>query len=259
MTAVYILTIIFGLCVGSFLNVVIYRVPNGMNIAKPASHCPKCNNPIKWYDNIPVLSYIFLGGKCRHCKTHISFRYTVVELLNALMWFLAAYFFWEKSIFFACTLMATLSVLICIFFVDLEHMIIPDSFQLALLVCAIVMIFAEVNENNTFVSKLIGFAVSGGLFLLIHYCAIRFFKKEAIGGGDIKLFAVAGLLLGIQNVFLAIALAAVSACIVLLVVRVCKNFGKEQEYPFAPFICFGITICLFFGSDIINWYLSLLS
>ena len=81
-----ILAGVLGLCVGSFLNVVIYRLPNGMNLAKPASHCPKCKKEIKWYDNIPVLSYIILGGKCRNCKTHISFRYTLVELLNAILW-----------------------------------------------------------------------------------------------------------------------------------------------------------------------------
>ena len=92
----YILAGLVGLCVGSFLNVVIYRVPNDMSLAKPASHCPKCGYVLHWYDNIPILSYLMLGGKCRKCKEHISIRYTLVEIFNMLLWLLSVYLFWEE-------------------------------------------------------------------------------------------------------------------------------------------------------------------
>lgn len=250
---------VLGLCIGSFLNVVIYRVPNGLNIAKPASHCPNCKNPIKWYDNIPVLSYIFLGGKCRHCKEHISFRYTIVEILNAILWLLSVLMFWDKSIFFACTLAVTCSVLLCIVFIDLEQMIIPDVLQIALLICAIVMIFAEWNEQNTWQNKIYGFLLCTSFALLIHYIPLIFFNKEALGGGDVKLFAILGLLLGTANSLLALVISFVSASFVLLVVKLVKKYNREKEYPFAPFIVFGIMISLFFGYSLVEGYLSLIA
>ena len=253
-----VLSAILGLCVGSFLNVVIYRLPNGMNLAKPASHCPKCNNKIKWYDNIPVLSYIFLLGKCRHCKEPISIRYTIVELLNALLWVCSILMFWDRSIFYSITLCVTCSVLICIFFIDLEHMIIPDSLQLCLLACAIVMIFAEWDYDNTWLVKLYGLLVLGGFSAILHYGALILFKKEALGGGDVKLLAVCGLLLGLTNSILALVIACVSASIVLLVVKAIKKYKKDKEYPFAPFIVFGVLISLFFGYYLIQGYLEII-
>ena len=98
----YVFAGLFGICIGSFLNVVIYRVPNGMSVAFPGSHCPKCGYQLKWYDNIPVLSYLMLGGKCRGCKERISPRYATVELANMLLWLLSVALFWERSIVFAC-------------------------------------------------------------------------------------------------------------------------------------------------------------
>ena len=107
---------ILGLCVGSFLNVVIYRVPNKMSLAYPPSHCTTCDYTLKWYDNIPVLSYIMLGGRCRSCKTHISFRYTAVEIANMLLWLLSVLLFWEESIAMAVIAALSSTLFICIFF-----------------------------------------------------------------------------------------------------------------------------------------------
>ena len=128
-----VLTILLSLVVGSFLNVVIYRLPRNMSLAKPGSHCPKCNSPIKWYDNIPVLSYLFLGGKCRNCKEKISFRYPMIELLNCALWFVSLLIFtnfiistndlnWYRFIV-GCIASSTL---ICIFFIDYDSMEIPE-------------------------------------------------------------------------------------------------------------------------------------
>lgn len=253
-----VLSAILGLCVGSFLNVVIYRLPNGMNLAKPASHCPKCNNLIKWYDNIPVLSYLILGGKCRHCKEHISIRYTIVELLNALLWVGTVLMFWSRNIPYTITMCITCSVLICIFFIDLEHMIIPDSLQLCLLACAITMIFTEWDPDNTWKIKLYGLLVLGGLSVILHYGSMIVFKKEALGGGDVKLLAICGLLLGLTNSILALVLACVVASIVLLVIKAIKKYKSDKEYPFAPFIVFGVIIALFFGYYLIQGYLEII-
>ena len=259
----YILALIFagvlGLCVGSFLNVVIYRVPNEMNLATPASHCPKCNYQLKWYDNIPVLSYLMLGGKCRKCKEHISFRYTIVEIVNALLWVLSVVMFWEKSIFYTVLVALACSVLICMFFVDLEHMIIPDSFQIALLIIAVAGCFVSFDGIDDWKSKLIGMAVSGCLFLLLHIGCIVILKKDGLGGGDVKLMAVCGLLLGLANTFLVILIGSVTACLLLLFIKRVKGYENYKEYPFAPFLTIGMLIALFFGSQVISWYMGLIS
>lgn len=251
---VFIMAGIIGLCVGSFLNVVIYRTPNGMSLAKPASHCPKCKNPIKWYDNIPILSYIFLKGKCRHCKEHISFRYTIVEILNALLWMFTVYMFWERSIVYSIIIMLVCSVFVCIFFIDMEHLIILDRFQLILLALAILNIFFEIDKDLTWDSKLFGMLGVGGLFLIIHYACLIIFKKEAIGGGDIKLIAIMGLLLGFTNAVIAIIFACIIASFVIITSSLFKGFKKGKEYPFAPFLVIGSLISIFFGSIIYMVY-----
>jgi leader peptidase (prepilin peptidase)/N-methyltransferase len=143
----YILAGLIGLCVGSFLNVVIYRVPNGMNISKPASHCTKCGYELRWYDNIPILSYLMLGGKCRKCKEHISIRYTLVEIFNMLLWLLSVYLFFEESIVYCIISMIASSLLICIFFIDLEHMLIFNRFSISIAILGIIAMFFD-NYTN---------------------------------------------------------------------------------------------------------------
>lgn len=254
----YLLFGLIGLCVGSFLNVVIYRLPNGMNLSKPASHCTTCDYTLKWYDNIPVLSYLMLGGKCRKCKERISPRYMIVELVNAALWLLSVYLFWEKSHVYAFVSALVMSVLICIFFIDLEHMLIHNRFIVILGVLGIVAIFFDKYRHVMWYDHLIGAAVFGGLFLLIYYGAIWILKREGMGFGDVKLALVAGLLLGWQRMLLAMLIASVSASIILLIIRRVKGDEREHEYPFGPFIAAGVAISLFVGGPIIDWYMGLL-
>ena len=134
-----IYTVLVGLCVGSFLNVLIYRLPREESLISPPSHCPSCNTPIKWYDNIPIFSYLFLGGKCRSCKTKISPRYIAVEALNAALWVLCLFAF-EMS-FYSVFAMLFCSCMIAVFFIDLKHMIIPDSLVIAVAVIAAASFF----------------------------------------------------------------------------------------------------------------------
>ena len=253
MIAVYILSGILGLCIGSFLNVVIYRLPLGMSLAKPGSHCTKCNYQLKWYDNIPVLSYLILGGKCRKCKTRISPRYMIVELFTAAMFLLAAFVFWNKSIVYAILVMIASAALICVFFIDLEQMYIPDRFQIMLGVLGIVAIFFD--PGTVWYDHLIGCAAGGCVFLLLYLGAKKVLGREGIGFGDVKLAFATGMLLGWQRFLLAMLLASVVACLVLIPRRLSKK-SDQKEFPFAPFIASGVLVALFAGEHIIRWYLS---
>ena len=252
----YVMTALIGLCVGSFLNVVIYRVPVGMSIAMPPSHCPKCGYQLKPYDNIPVLSYLFLGGKCRNCREPISPRYMIVELANALLWILSLIAFGKISLLYAFLTSAALSVLICIFFIDLDHMLIFDRFQIILAVLGAAAAFCDPYEKP--LSHLIGALAAGGSFLLLALCAKKILGRDALGGGDIKLAAGMGLFLGWRRILLTVLLASLTASIVLLTVRYRNGDEKEKEYPFGPFLAAGFAISLFLGKPLITWYLSLL-
>ena len=259
----YILAGVLGVCVGSFLNVVIYRVPIGMSLAKPDSHCPKCNYRLRWYDNIPVFSYLILGGKCRNCKVHIPFRYTAVELANTVTWLLSVAMFWDENKVFAGVVALASSLLICVFFIDLEHMLVFDRFVILLLILGGVSTF--VDPYYGWLSHVIGGAVG---FLLLYGIEAFFYyvlKKDALGGGDIKLTGAVGLLLGWERLIFAMVIASVSACIILLLLQ--RKQGDEtsekaeedgaKEYPFAPFLCTGFWVALTFGASVIGWYLSL--
>ena len=256
---IYSLTALIGLCVGSFLNVVIYRVPKNMSLIKPPSHCPKCGYFLRWYDNVPVLSYLFLGGKCRKCREHISFRYTAVELINTVLWGLCIFLFWNKSIPFACIAAVASSVFLCVFFIDLEHKLIFDRFVLILLALGVASMFLD--PDFGWRSHLIG-GISGFVAFYLIALAFRLIRhKEGLGGGDIKLTAVAGLLLGWQRLILSILIASISASVVLLILTYrAKKKQNEQdiEYPFAPFLTTAFLISLFFGSAILSFYLGLL-
>lgn len=256
MLCVYILAGVLGLCVGSFLNVVIYRVPNEMSLAKPASHCTSCGYTLKWYDNIPVLSYIILRGKCRKCGEHISARYMLVEILNAVLWLLCVLLFWEESIALACLWAVASSVLVCIFFIDLEHMLIFNRFLIVLCALGVGMMFTD--RYTRWYDHLIGFAVGLIAFLGIYYAAIGILKKEGMGFGDVKLAAVAGLLLGWQRFILAILVASVVASVVLLALRRARGDERDHEYPFGPFFAAGILFAAYVGEPVITWYVGLL-
>ena len=256
MIAVYILAGIVGLCVGSFLNVVIYRVPNGMSVAMPPSHCPKCGYQLKWYDNVPVLSYLFLGGKCRSCRDGISFRYTAVELLNALLWVGAVWAFWEQSIVYACIVAGVCSVLVCVTFIDIEHQLVFDRFVIMLAVAGVGAIFFD--GNTVWWEHLVGLGVATTFFFLVYFAGQWIFKKEALGGGDVKLAMAMGLLLGWKNFLFATLVSTVVASILLLILQKITKAEKGREYPFAPFLVLGCIVALFFGNWAVEAYISLI-
>ena len=245
---------LIGLCIGSFLNVVIYRLPNGMSLAYPPSHCPVCGYKLKWYDNIPVVSYIILGGKCRSCKTHISFRYTVVELSCAAMWIACALIFGKTNVVYSLLAMVVCSVCICVFFIDLEHMIIYDRFQIVLAAAGVIMIFFD--REYDWLSHVIGLLAAAVLFVGVALIVGRILKREAMGGGDVKLAMASGLILGWQKFLLMLLISSISASVYMLIRR--KKDGESREIPFAPFLTSGLVVAMILGNMIIKVYLSLI-
>lgn len=255
MPVVYILAGLLGLCIGSFLNVVIYRLPNGMSLAHPSSHCPNCNYALKWYDNIPVLSYLILGGKCRKCRKPISPRYVAVELTTCALYLLSVFLFWDQSIPYAVTTALAASVLVCVFFIDLEHLYIPDRFQIILAVLGFVCVFFD--PGTVRLDHLIGCLAGGGVFLAVALISKKILGREGLGMGDVKLAFCTGLLLGWQKFLLAILLASLCACAVMIPRRYLKK-EKQKEFPFAPFISTGVLTAIYAGTFIIDWYVKLL-
>ena len=182
----------------------------------------------------------------------------LVEIFNALLWVLSVLMFWEievKAIIYTCMAVVVSSVLICIFFIDLEHMIIYNRFTFTVAVCGLVA--AGLNTTRWY-DHLIGAAAGAIVFLAIYFGSILIIKREGLGFGDVKLAAAAGLLLGWQKFLLAMLIASVVGSIVLLVIRAVRKDEQGREYPFAPFIVAGMLFALFFGDPVINWYLGLI-
>lgn len=245
---------IFGLVVGSFLNVCIYRLPTKKSIVFPPSHCPKCGNKIRAYDNIPILSYVLLGGKCRFCKEHISLIYPAVELLSGLI-FLCLYLWFGLTWGFASKLFLFTSLMV-IFFIDLKHQLIPDVITLPGI--AVGLAFSFFSKPPSFLDSLIGIISGGGLFYLVALAGDKIFKKESMGGGDIKLAAMLGAFLGWQRIllvfFLASFLGAIAGIIFLIL---SPKLRKNRLIPFGPFMAIATAICIFFGNRLMELYLNL--
>jgi len=241
---------ISGLLIGSFLNVIIYRIPVNKSIVTPRSSCTDCGHQIAWWENIPVISYLLLGGKCFSCKTKISIQYPIVELLTALL-------FYQTFKYFGLTLttlfiVSYLSIIVAITFIDLDHYIIPNGLLIATLFPIAGIIF-------TYTDRLV-FSLFGGLALGIGFLFIRglgniVFKKESMGMGDIKYAACIGLLLGWKVGIVAVALAFVSASIYTIALLPFKKLSLGTQVPFGPFLSLGVYGGIFWGTDIINWYL----
>jgi len=246
-----LISIIFGLMIGSFLNVCIHRLPKEESIVKPGSHCPKCRRPIRYYDNIPVLSYLILGGKCRYCQASISIQYPIVEAITALSsFFLFITFGVSLSFFYYFWFVAAL---IAITVIDLHYQIIPDVISLPGIVIG--LLGSLIIPQITFWTSLIGMIAGGGSLFLVATVYQWLFKREGMGGGDVKLLAMIGAFLGWKAVILTILLSSFIGSIIGITVMLIK--GKDFKYaiPFGPFLALGAVISLFWGENLIRWYL----
>ena len=245
---------IFGLCIGSFLNVCIYRLPASKSIVHPRSICSNCGTLIAAYDNIPVLSYLWLKGRCRHCQIKISIRYPIVELLGGL---LALGTFLK----FGLTLEALIYYLFCaalliVTFIDIDHRIIPNVITLPGIPICFAASFAL--PTITYKEALLGILIGGGSLFLVAWIYSLITKKEGMGGGDIKLLAMMGAIVGWQGVLFTIFVASLVGTLAGLAVMLQSRKGMKLAVPFGPFLSIGSITYAFFGTPLIDWYFNLL-
>lgn len=271
-----ILSFVVGGMVGSFLNVCIYRLPREESIVKPRSRCPKCGNPIAWFDNIPIVSWLLLGARCRQCGAAISWQYPLVEAVTGTLFLLV---FWRFGFTPASPIyMVFVAGLVLVTFVDLAEWIIPDEVTLpgigvGLAFSLVGMYFPEsgIVVNDVF-DALIGAAAGFGVLYLLDKGSLLLLKKRGMGLGDAKLLAMLGAFLGWKNVILIIMAASLVGSIVgitLVIIRKQKSVveepgaegeGRKGHYlPFGPYLAFAGLLALFFGNDLINFYLNRLT
>lgn len=253
-----VLAFIFGAMVGSFLNVCICRMPKEESIVSPPSHCPLCKYQIRWYDNIPLLSYLILRGKCRGCGTRISVQYPLVELLNGILT-LALFLHFDPLlsstrtfVFFALFLFS--SSLVVITFIDLEHQIIPDEITLPGIVIGFLCSFYLPWQG--WMNSLFGILLGGGSLLLVAYGYQWLTGKEGMGGGDIKLLAMMGAFLGWKAVPFIIFSSSLIGSLMGISLMLIKKKDSKLAIPFGPYLAFGALLYIFLGRQLIHWYLA---
>ncbi len=251
----HILAFVFGTCIGSFLNVCIYRIPAAMSIVHPGSSCPRCKTMIPFYDNIPIVSYLLLMGRCRSCGLPIAIRYPMVELLTGL-------FALACSLSFGPTLhglvvFAFIATLIVVTFIDLDHRIIPDTISLPGI--PIFFLGSLAVPTVTWQSSAMGILVGGGSLFAVAWGYQRLTGREGMGGGDIKLLAMIGAVVGWQGVLFTIFAASAIGTLIGVLAMVRSGKGMRLAVPFGPFLSAGAVIYLFFGAKLIFWYFSLLA
>jgi leader peptidase (prepilin peptidase)/N-methyltransferase len=248
---IYASAALFGLMVGSFLNVVIYRVPRRLSVVRPRSFCPRCRRKISWYENVPVASWLALRGRCRGCGERISPRYPLVEAAGAALALAALYRFGPGvDAAFSC---AFLMALLAITLIDWEFRIIPDGLSLPFI--ALGLVWSLVNPGLTLMSSALGALAGGGSLYVIGALYKLARKTEGMGGGDVKLMAMIGAFVGIKLV-VPVILVASFAGTVYAVVLLKSGKGAKTEVAFGSFLAPAAAVCLFFGERLLGWYLS---
>lgn len=241
---------LLGSAVGSFLNVVIYRLPRRESIIFPPSHCPSCGHRLLSKDLIPILNYVLLRGKCRYCGTKISPRYILVELISGLYFALVFYFFGFS--FFTFKSLIFFSLLLPVFFIDLEHMIIPDIISIpGIFIGLILSLF-----NGNLKQSIFGSVFYGGVLLFIYVSALLILKEEGMGQGDIKLGFMIGSFLGFKLSILSLFLSYFIGGLFSIALMGIKRKDLKTAIPFGPFLIFSAFISMFWGEMILNFYFS---
>ncbi|MBD3795393.1 MAG: prepilin peptidase [Epsilonproteobacteria bacterium] len=234
-----IIVFIFGIMIGSFLNVLIYRIPKGENIAFPASHCQSCLTPLKGYHNIPIFSWLFLGGKCGFCGEKISIQYPIVELITGLIAIALFYKLglnWQLPIVFI-----VFSLLFALVMIDFKYMAVPDNLNY------LALAFALIQPN--YLDAIINAFIAGGSIAILRIILTKILKKEAMGEGDIPVIATMGALLGFPLFFVALFLSALLAMLPSLLAR-------DKMVPFVPFLAMGTFIVYIFDTqalELLQW------
>jgi len=243
---------VFGLCIGSFLNVCIYRLPLSKSIVHPRSACPNCGHPIRACDNIPVASYLMLRGRCRDCGVRIPVRYPLVELLSGAFAAMAVLKFgvgWQGLLMYG-----VIAALLVITFIDIDHRIIPDLITLPGIPIGVAASFCGLTHVSL-LESLIGVLAGGGSLFLVAWGYQLITKREGMGGGDIKLLAMIGAFFGWQGVLFTIFVASLSGSLAGLALILRSHGGMKLAVPFGPFLAVGALGYLFIGPEVMDWYI----
>jgi len=244
----------FGACIGSFMNVCIYRLPVKKSIVWPGSACPSCGKKIRAYDNIPILSYLWLRGSCRQCSTRIPLRYMIVEIMGgafAVVTYLRFGISLEGLVWYTFVVL-----LLIITFIDLDFQIIPDAISLPGIPAGFAASFAV--STVTYKASLLGILIGGGILYLIAWGYHLLTKKEGMGGGDIKLLAMIGAFIGWKGVLFTIFVASAVGSLSGVLVMLHQKKGPKLAIPFGPFLSIGAISYVFMGPELISWYVHLL-
>ena len=255
-----VLFFLYGITIGSFLNVCILRIPLKETVVTTPSHCMSCGHRLAWYDLFPVFSFLFLGGKCRYCKAKISWQYPLVELLNGFVYVLTYFNLGVgdsvRQTIYTLIICIFLSAMIVLAGIDIREQIVPDKINLFIFVLGIIVFIIDLPffgepVGVTWYEHLIGmFVISLPMLLLMFF--------GAMGGGDMKLYAAAGFLIGWKNAVLSIILACIFGSIASIILMLAKKvkFGAKEHIPFVPFIALSMPVVIFWGTQMINWYIN---
>jgi len=249
----YLFSVLFGLCLGSFANVCIYRIPLDKSIVHPASSCPHCGVRIRFFDNIPVFSYLLLMGRCRQCRASISMRYPLVEILMAFL-SLALFIRFGFQLQYL-QFMVFAGTLVILSFIDFDHKILPDVLTLPGI--AVGWLVSFLPGGISWTDSLIGLAAGGGSLYLVATVYERITGREGLGGGDIKLLAMIGAWMGWQSLPLIVLMSSLSGAVIGSVFILSGGKGARTQIPFGPFLSLGALSYLFFGRQISLWYFGL--
>jgi len=252
--SLYLVVGILGALIGSFLNVCIFRLPRGESIVWPGSHCPMCTHPIEFYDNIPLLSYLWLGGRCRACRARISIRYPLVEATNAFGYLAIL---WSFGPNWTAALYALLfSALLVVTGTDLTHKMIPNVITVPGVVIG--LLGAATVLPVGFINAVLGIAIGGGILWLLAWLSPYLFGKEGMGGGDIKLLAMIGSFLGWKPALLTIMIGSLTGSVIGISLIALRIIKRDDYIPFGPFLVLGALLSMFFAQPLLDWYQGLL-
>lgn len=249
-----VFSFLFGLALGSFMNVCIHRLPLGKSIVRPPSSCPDCGQPIRFYDNIPLVSYLLLLGKCRHCRKPIPIFYPVVEVLGGLL-SLALFIKYGISYQYLAFLLFT-ETLVVISFIDLHHQIIPDLLSLPGIAVGLAASF--ILGHVPWLDSLIGILAGGGVLFMVAFVYERLTAKEGMGFGDVKLLAMIGAWMGWKSLPFVILISSLSGILIGGGALLVAGKSYRVKIPFGPFLSIGALAFFFFGAEIKEWYFGLL-
>lgn len=243
------LVTVLGLCVGSFLNVCVYRLPRGQSLISPPSRCPACGRSLRWLDNIPVISWVVLRGRCRQCGASISAQYPIIEIVTALVWLVIAWLTPDAWLLASRLVLAT--ALIVLFMIDLEHQLLPNVITLPGIVIGFA--FSLVSGPGPLAS-LIGILVGGGVLYAIAagYYLLR--KEEGMGMGDVKMLAMVGAFLGWKAVLLTLVLASFAGAVIGGLLIAWQRGTLRYALPFGTFLAVGTFVAMLWGEQMLAWY-----